>query len=64
METNEPSRIDILPTGTNDPRHNRFVSQLSQQHLRALSIARDHLKTSFDLESSNGFVDWTVLNPK
>ena len=38
-----------------------FVSQLTPIQRQAYLIATDHLKTSFDLSRSNGFVEWTKV---
>ena len=39
-----------------------FVAQLTPIQRQAYLIATDHLKTSFDLSRSNGFVEWTKSN--
>jgi hypothetical protein len=35
-----------------------YVRSLSELEKRVLSIAEDHLKTSFDLSRSSGFIAW------
>jgi hypothetical protein len=35
-----------------------FVEQLTPIQRQAYRIAIDHLKTSFDISRSNGFVEW------
>ena len=58
METNNitlqtiPKEVSVTPT-------DNFVFQLTPLQQRAFEIAKDHLKTSFDLSRSNGFVEWT-----
>ena len=36
-----------------------YVGSLSPIQKKALSIAKDHLGTSFDILRSNGYVHWT-----
>lgn len=35
---------------------NKYIKQLSEMEKKALEIARDHLKSSFDITKSNGFL--------
>jgi len=35
-----------------------YLAQLPEYEKKALDIARKHLKTSFCLKKSNGFVEW------
>lgn len=35
-----------------------YLSQLDEKERVALEIAKDHLKTSFDLEKSIDFINW------
>ena len=35
---------------------NKYIKQLSEMERKALEIARDHLKSSFDITKSNGFL--------
>jgi len=35
-----------------------YISQLSDIEKKVLSIAKDHLETSFSIEKSLGFKDW------
>lgn len=35
-----------------------YVAQLNEDELKTLSIAREHLGTSFDIEKSIGFLEW------
>ena len=35
-----------------------YVASLSELEKRVLSIAEDHLKSSFDLSRSSGFISW------
>lgn len=43
---------------TTRPLYLEYIAELSPMHRTALQIAMSHLKTSFDLERSNGFVEW------
>ncbi len=44
-----------------------YISQLSDIEKKVLSIAKDHLETSFSIEKSLGFKEWlekqTNINP-
>jgi hypothetical protein len=35
-----------------------YIDSLSELEQRVCEIARDHLKSSFDLERSSGFISW------
>jgi hypothetical protein len=35
-----------------------YVATLSPKERKGYEIARSHLETSFDLEKSNGFIQW------
>ena len=37
---------------------NSYLQQMTDKQRKALEIARDHLKTSFHMEKSNGFREW------
>lgn len=65
----ESSKNTILPmnnthTEGSTPSVDLFITQLTPLQQRALAIAREHLKTSFDLERSNGFHEWSSSIPK
>lgn len=36
----------------------KYLSSLSELELRVCAIARDHLKSSFDLSRSSGYIAW------
>lgn len=37
---------------------NNYLTHLSEKEKKALEIAKDHLKTSFDLEKSIDYINW------
>jgi len=37
---------------------NDYISQLTPLQLKAYQIAKEHLKTSFDITRSNGYQEW------
>ena len=43
---------------TEHPIYLEYIMEMSPIQKTALKIAMVHLKTSFDLERSNGFVEW------
>lgn len=36
----------------------KYLSSLSPKEYKAYQIAKEHLKTSFDLKKSNRFIEW------
>ena len=36
----------------------KYTAQLSEQQLKALELAENHLGTSFNMSKSNGFKEW------
>ena len=38
-----------------------YISQLTPLQMKAYEIAKDHLKTSFDITRSNGYNEWRSL---
>ena len=40
----------------------RYLSTLTPKQLQAYLIAKDHLKDSFSIEESNGFLIWVKKN--
>ena len=37
---------------------NEYIGQLTPLQLKAYEIAKEHLKTSFDITRSNGYNEW------
>ena len=35
---------------------NKYIKQLNEMERKAIEIAKDHLKSSFDITKSNGFL--------
>ena len=56
-----------LDKHTLDKHIQTYISQLSDIEKKVLSIAKDHLETSFSIEKSLGFKEWlekqTNINP-
>jgi hypothetical protein len=40
----------------------RYLASLTPKQYKAYLIAKDHLRDSFDLEKSNGFLQWVKKN--
>lgn len=36
----------------------QYLNSLTPKERKAYEIAKEHLKTSFDLQKSNGFLEW------
>jgi predicted deacetylase len=43
---------------TTKPLYLEYITEMNPMQRTALHIAMTHLQTSFDLERSNGFVEW------
>ena len=41
---------------------NEYIKTLNAQQLKVLDIAKDHLKSSFNIVKSIGFKEWKVKN--
>ena len=50
-----PSKVDVRESESVE---NDYINSLSELEKRVLSIAEDHLKSSFDLSRSSGFIAW------
>jgi hypothetical protein len=42
----------------NDTIMQQYIAALSEKELKAYNIAKTHLKSSFSLEKSKGFIEW------
>jgi len=44
----------------------QYIASLTEKELKAYEIAREHLGTSFQIEKSNGFIQWCkkLMPPK
>ena len=40
----------------------QYLKSLNEQELLILNLAKQHLKTSFDIEKSIGFIEWNKKN--
>jgi hypothetical protein len=45
---------------TTQPLYLEYITAMTPMQRQALQIAMTHLKTSFDLARSNGFVEWST----
>lgn len=53
----EKAKIDDHDAGISSAEQ-KYLSSLSELELRVCAIARDHLKSSFDLSRSSGYIAW------
>lgn len=56
--TNAMEKTEEIQTQTLTTEEQRYVDQLSELEMMAYNIAKNHLKSSFHLTRSNGFVEW------
>ena len=47
-----------------EPKIAEYMSQLTPLELKAHNIAQQHLKSSFNIVKSNGYVEWLKKQPK
>jgi hypothetical protein len=47
-----------------DPKIVEYMSQLTPLELKAHNIAQQHLKSSFNIVKSNGYLEWLKKQPK
>lgn len=57
MET-EKRHSEKIPGNDTEHLMNEYDAQLTDMQKKAYLIARDQLKTTFDVERSNGFTEW------
>lgn len=55
MKTVEPNTVE---TTCHRSGLEEYILSLNEKELKAYLIAKDHLGLSFDLEKSNGFIQW------
>ena len=41
----------------------QYIKQLSEKEKIIYEIAKEHLKSSFNIEKSNGYLEWLKTNP-
>ena len=41
----------------------QYIKQLSEKDKIIYKIAKEHLKSSFNIEKSNGYLEWLKTNP-
>ena len=46
-----------------DPEIMEYINSLTEQEKQTLQIAQEHLKTSFDVYKSIGFLKWKATQP-
>lgn len=61
MET-EKRHSEKIPGNESENLMNEYELQLTDMQKKAYLIAIDHLKTTFNVERSNGFTEWKKLN--
>lgn len=50
--------IPMDPSENLESNLENYLKSLSEKELQAYHIAKEHLKSSFDLKKSNGFLQW------
>ncbi len=53
------SKVDLAPPFPKvDKVEDKYIAQLDDVQRKAMEIAKSHLGTSFNIQRSNGFIDW------
>ena len=58
MSTKSFSRGQELEMTCIEELINKYIQQLTEQEQLVLEIAKNHLKSSFDIKKSIGFMEW------
>ena len=53
---------NIVKQSKNSKLIKKYINSLNEQELLILNLAKQHLKTSFDIEKSIGFIEWKNKN--
>lgn len=51
-----------IPQNNKDDEITRYMSQFNEQQLKAFTLAKNHLGSSFNIYKSNGFIEWKNAN--
>lgn len=59
-----PKLSNLAEVDANTSLSKEYINSLSELEQRVCDIARDHLKSSFDLSRSSGFLAWKNSHDK
>jgi len=59
LKSKEKQNVEVIKTNSNDTEETRkYINQMSSLERKIYEIAREELKTSFNIEKSIGYLKW------
>jgi len=59
LKSKENQNVEVIKTNSNDTEETRkYINQMSSLERKIYEIAREELKTSFNIEKSIGYLKW------
>ena len=65
LKSKENQNVEVIKTNSNDTEETRkYINQMSSLEQKIYEIAREELKTSFNIEKSIGYLKWKQQSNK
>ena len=65
LKSNGKQNVEVIKTNSNDTEETRkYINQMSSLERKIYEIAREELKTSFNIEKSIGYLKWKQQSNK
>ena len=65
LKSKEKQNVEVIKTNSNDTEETRkYINQMSSLEQKIYEIAREELKTSFNIEKSIGYLKWKQQSNK
>jgi len=65
LKSKENQNVEVIKTNSNDTEETRkYINQMSSLERKIYEIAREELKTSFNIEKSIGYLKWKQQSNK
>lgn len=65
LKSKEKQNVEVIKTNSNDTEETRkYINQMSSLERKIYEIAREELKTSFNIEKSIGYLKWKQQSNK
>jgi len=65
LKSKEKQNVEVIKTNSNDTEETRkYINQMSSLERKIYEIAREELKTSFNIEKSIGYLKWKQQSKK
>ena len=62
IQPNLPNQPNLPKQPNHSIKIQEYINSLNEIQKKSLSIAKEHLGTSFDIERSNGYKEWIKKN--